>query len=118
MMHTSQSMAQVLSALHFHPRSYSWAHLLDSTLSTFYFFLFLLSVTVFLLHLELFPELLHTKCMANNLRCSAAEKSEDTLNVFHSPTPNVPNFSKRAQLLIFEDGEERDVLISTGCLRK
>ena len=24
--------------------------------------------------------------MANNLRCSAAEESDDTLNVFHSPT--------------------------------
>ena len=26
------------------------------------------------------------KCMANNLRCSAAEESEDTLNAFTSPT--------------------------------
>ena len=50
-------------------------------LSTFYLFLFL----VFLFHLELFTELLYTKCMAN-LRCSAAEESEDTLNVFHSLT--------------------------------
>ena len=57
-------------------------------LSTFYFFLFLLSVPVFLFHLELFPELLYTKCMANNLRCSAAEESEGTLNVFHSLTNN------------------------------
>ena len=31
----------------------------------FYFFLFLLSVPVFLFHLELFPELLYTKDMAN-----------------------------------------------------
>ena len=59
-------------------------------LSTFYFYLFLLSVPVFLFHLELSTELLNTKCMANNLRCSAAEESEDTLNVFHSPTGYEP----------------------------
>ena len=80
------------------------AHLMAHVLSTFtpicmdihgalslirfflFFYLFLLSVPVFLFHLELFPELLNTKCMANNLRCSAAEESEDTLNVFHSLT--------------------------------
>ena len=55
-----------------------------------YFFLFLLSVSVFLFHLELFPELLHTKVMAN-LRLSTAKESEDTLNVFISPTGYEPN---------------------------
>ena len=58
-------------------------------LSTFYFFFFLLSVPVFLFHLELFPELLNTKCMAN-LRCSAAEESEDTLNAFQCSTRSIP----------------------------
>ena len=51
---------------------------------TFYFFLFLLSVTAFLFHLELFPELDNTIVMAS-LRCFAAEECEDTLNAFTSP---------------------------------
>ena len=58
-------------------------------LSTFYFYLFLLSVPVFLFHLELFPELHYTIVMAN-LRCSAAEESEDTLNAFISLTGYEP----------------------------
>ena len=82
-------MAQVLSAFivthgHIHGRT-SLTRLLP-----FYFFLFLLSVPVFLFHLELFPELHYTKVMAN-LRCSAAEESEDTLNAFTSPTSYEPN---------------------------
>ena len=52
--------------------------------------LFLLSVPVFLFHLELFLELHYTKDMAN-LRCSAAEESEDTLNSFTSPTGYEPS---------------------------
>ena len=51
----------------------------------FYFNLFLLSVPVFLFHLELFLELHYTIVMAN-LRCSAAAESEDTLNSFTSLT--------------------------------
>ena len=43
----------------------------------------------FLFYLELFPELLYTKDMAN-LRCSAAEESEDTYEVFNSPTGYEP----------------------------
>ena len=73
-------MAQVLSAFTLHPWSSTWRILSDST-SPFFFYLFLLSVTVFFFHLELFPELHYTKDMAN-LRCSAAEESEDTLNVW------------------------------------
>ena len=59
-------------------------------LSIFYFHLFLLSVPVFLFHLELFFELHYTIVMAN-LRCSAAEESEDTLNSFTSHTGYEPN---------------------------
>ena len=72
---------------HFHISIHGHPHgaLSLTRFSTFYFF-FLLSVPVFLFHLELFTELLYTKCMASNLRCSAAEESEDTLNVFHSLT--------------------------------
>ena len=80
--HTSGLKSWALS--HSHPRSYSWRVLLDSP-SSFFFYLFLLSFSVFLFHLELFLELTYTKSMAN-LRCSAAEESEDTLNVFHSHT--------------------------------
>ena len=58
-----------------HPWSSTWRTLLDST-SPFFFYLFLLSVPVFVFHLELFPALLYTKCMANNLRCSAAGHPE------------------------------------------
>ena len=53
--------------------------------STFYFFLFLLSVPVFLFHLDLFPELLYTKDMAN-LRRSATNEGEDTSDVFITST--------------------------------
>ena len=81
-------MAQVLSAFTLHPWPSTWRTLFDSFLP-FYFHLFLLSVTVFLFHLELFPELHYTKVMAN-LRCSAAEESEDTLNSFTSPTGYEP----------------------------
>ena len=62
-----------------------WLSLFDSTFSALYFFLFLLSVPFFLFHLELFPELLYTKDMAN-LRRSATNESEDTYDVFNPPT--------------------------------
>ena len=67
-------MAQVLSAFHIHPWSSTWRTLFDSFLPV-YFHLFLLSVPVFLFHLEL----LHYTIVMANLRCSAAEESEDTL---------------------------------------
>ena len=85
-------MAQVLSAFHTHLHDHPcvrWLSLFDSTLSALYFFLFLLSVPVFLFHLELFPELLYTKDMAN-LRRSATNESEDTYDVFHPPTGYEP----------------------------
>ena len=83
--HIAHLLAQVLSAFHFHPWSSTWRTLFDSTLSAFYFFLFLLFVPVFLFHLELFPELLYTKDMAN-LRHSATNESEDTSDVFITTT--------------------------------
>ena len=82
-------MAQVLSEFHSHLLSIHGALSL-TRLSTFYFFLFLLSVPVFLFHLELFPELPHTKCMAN-LCHSANKESEDAYDVFHPPTSYEPN---------------------------
>ena len=78
-------MAQVLSAFHLHPWSSTWLSLFDSTFSALYFFLFLLPVffsLFFLFYLELFPELLYTKDMAN-LRRSATNESEDTYDVFN-----------------------------------
>ena len=53
----------------------------------------------------LFLELTHTKSMAN-LRCSAAEKSEDTLNVFHCSTGYEPN------LLTFDELNDSSVTFS------
>ena len=88
-------MAQVLSAFHIHPWSSTWCTLFDSFLP-FYFHLFLLSAPVFLFHLELFLELHYTIVMAN-LRSSAAEESEDTLNSFTSPTGYEP------KLLAFDE---------------
>ena len=67
--------------------------------SAFYFFLFLLSVPVFLFHLKLFLELHYTKDMAN-LRCSAAEESEDTLNVFISHTEGPATAGRETSLLL------------------
>ena len=57
---------------HFHLHGHPWRTLFDSLLP-FYFHLFLLSIPVFLFHLELFLELHYTIVMAN-LRCSAAEE--------------------------------------------
>ena len=77
-------MAQVLSAFTF-IHDHHHGRLSLTRFSAFHFFLFLLSVPVFLFHLELFPELLDTKDMAN-LRLSTAKESEETLNVFHCST--------------------------------
>ena len=82
-------MAQVLSAF-IVTHGHTHGALSLTRLSTFYFYLVLLSVPVFLFHLELFPELHCTKVMAN-LRLSTAKESEDTLNVFTSPTGYEPN---------------------------
>ena len=85
-------MAQVLSAFTLHPWSSTWRT------SPFFFYLFLLSVTVFLFHFELFLELHYTIVMVN-LRCSAAEESEDTLNAFTSLTATgVHKFQKCTNL--------------------
>ena len=84
---TAHLMTQVLSGIHIvthghiHGRISLTRFSLSTSSSSF------LSVPVFLFYLELFPELLYTKVMAN-LRCSAAEESEDTLNAFISPTPS------------------------------
>ena len=84
-------MAQVLSAFHISIHGHQHGAPSLIRFSTFYFYLFLLSVPVFLFHLELFLELHYIIVMAN-LRCSAAEESEDTLNSFTSLTGYEPNF--------------------------
>ena len=69
-----------------------WLFLFDSTFSALYFFTFLLSVFLslfFFFYLELLPELLYTKDM-ENLSHSAANESEDTYDVFNSPTGYEP----------------------------
>ena len=101
--YTAHLMAQVLSAfivIHGHIQGRTSL----TRFSALYFFLFLLSVPVFLFHLELFPELHHTKDMAN-LRLSTAEESVDTLNVFIPPTRTATlffffcNFGKQSESL-------------------
>ena len=82
-------MAQVLSAFHISIHDHLHGAFSLIRLLPFYFYLFFLSVPVFLFHLELFLELHYTIVMAN-LRCSAPEESEDTLNSFTSPTGYEP----------------------------
>ena len=84
-------MAQVLSAFivthgHIHGRTSL------TRFSALHFFLFFLSVPVFLFHFKLFPELHCTTDMAN-LRLSTAEENEDTLNVFYPPTGREEHFN-------------------------
>ena len=86
---TAHLIAQVLSAFTLPSAWSSMAHPLWFDFSLFSY-LFLLSVTVFLFLPELFAELHCTTVMAN-LRSSAAEESEDTLNAFISPTGYEPN---------------------------
>ena len=74
------SSERILTSIHGHPHG----ALSLTRFSTFYFFLFFLSVPVFFFHLELSSELHYTIVMAN-LRCSAAEESEATLNAFTAP---------------------------------
>ena len=100
--HASHSLAQVLSAfivIHGH------VHWRTSLIrfSTFVLFLFLLSVSVFLFHLELFLELHYTKGMAN-LRCSAAEEGEDALNVFIPPTQRPSGLLKLNSFIRHSEG--------------
>ena len=89
--HTSHSMAQVLSSFTLHPWSPTMAQSfwLVFPLSTFTFSI--LSFTVVLFHLDLFFEL-HYKIVMANLRCSASEESDDTLNSFTSLTGNEAKF--------------------------
>ena len=67
------------------------AHSLWFDFSTFHFFLFLLSVTVFLFHLELFPELSYTKCVAN-LRLSTPKRLRTPWTP--SPLPHLQSHGK------------------------
>ena len=85
---TAHLMAQVLSAFivihgHIHGRTSL------TRFSALYFFLFLLSVTVFLFHLELFLELHYTKDMANCAVPLQKREREDTLNVFIPPAESL-----------------------------
>ena len=84
--HTQHSLAQVLSAMHGHLHD-CFSLTRPSPRSTF--LLFLLSVSFFHFYLELFPERLYTKDMAN-LRRSATNESEDTYDVFNPPTGYEP----------------------------
>ena len=87
----------------------------DSTFSALYFFTFLLSVFLFLFflfYLELFPELLYTKNMAN-LRHSAANESEDTY--FNSPTGYEPKAHDRRAPELISPPLLQDPFRGPGC---
>ena len=71
-------------SIHSHPRSYSWRVLFDST-SPFFLYHFFLPFSVFFLYPDLFLEL-DNPIVMESLRYSAAEESENTMNVFHSHT--------------------------------
>ena len=92
-----------ISDLHFDKFPTPATFAFDSFLP-FYFHLFLLSVPVFLFHLELFLELHNTIVMAN-LRCSAAEESEDTLNSFTSLTVSAACLSHAVKAAAKKSGE-------------
>ena len=92
---TAHLMAQVLSSHIVISMSSTWRTLFDSTAPFFLYFSFQ-PLSVYFLHNELFLEFDNPIVMAS-LRYSAAEESEDTLNVSHSLTgyePNLLTFSE------------------------
>ena len=89
-MSSHTSLAQDLSLIICHPRSYPWAHLFDSPLP-FYFNLFFPVFSFYLLHSELHPELDNPIVMAS-LCYSANKGSEDAYDVSTSLTGYEPNF--------------------------
>ena len=80
----SHLMAQDLSVVISHPRSYPWAHLLDSPLP-FYFHLFFPVFSFYLLHSELYPEL-DNPIVMQSLCYSANKESDDAYDVSVSLT--------------------------------
>ena len=83
-------MAQELSLIICHPRSYPRAHLFDSPLP-FYFYLFFLVFSFNLLHSELYPEL-DNPIVMESLCYSANKGSEDAYDVSTSLSGYEPNF--------------------------
>ena len=77
-------------SFHIHLHGHSWAHLLDSPLP-FYFHLFFLVFSFYLLHSELYPELDNLIVM-ESLCYSANKGSEDAYDVSTSLTGYEPNF--------------------------
>ena len=83
-MSSHTSLAQDLSHIICHPRSYPWAHLLDSPLP-FYFHLFFPVFSFYLLHSELYPEL-DNPIVMEGLCYSANKGSDDAYDVSTSLT--------------------------------
>ena len=100
-------LAQDLSLIICHPRSYTWAHLLDSPLP-FYFYLLFPVFSLCLLHSELYPELDNLIVM-ESLCYSANKGSDDAHDVSTSLTSVsfeltlVHSAWKTAQLLVARD---------------
>ena len=95
-MSSHTSLAQDLSLVISHPRSYPWAHLLDS-LHPFYFHLFFPVFSFYLLHSELYPEL-DNPIVMESLCFSANKESEDAYDVSTSFTDYEPNFMTFGEL--------------------
>ena len=83
-------MAQDLSLVISHPRSYPLAHLFDSLLP-FYFHLFFPVFAFYLLHSEMYPEL-DNPIVMESLCYSANKGSDDAYDVSTSLTGYEPNF--------------------------
>ena len=95
-MSSHTSLAQDLSLTICHPRSYPWAHLLDSPLP-FYFHLFFPVFSFYLLHSELYPEL-DNPIVMESLCYSANKGSDDAYDVSTSLTGYEPNFMSFGEL--------------------
>ena len=85
------SLAQGLSLIICHPRSYAWAHLFDSFLPFYFYLLFPVFFFSFhVLHSELYPEL-DNPIVMESLRYSANKGSDDAYDVSTSLTGYEPN---------------------------
>ena len=95
LMSSHTSLAQVLSFIICHPRSYAWAHLLYSFLP-FYFYLLFPVFSFHVLHSGLYPELDNPIVMES--LCYSANKGSDVYDVSTSLTGYEPNYMTFGEL--------------------
>ena len=85
LMSSHTSLAQDLSLVISHPRSYPWAHLLDSPPPFYFYLFFTVFFSFYLLHSELYTEL-DNPIVMESLCYSANKGSEDAYAVSTSLT--------------------------------